>query len=179
MVSSSSASRRLLLVSSRYRYAQQVSGCAAPGVLVVRYSFELSTAEDVLSLAAGALGGGRAVALACVLHGSDSELFLCEPGELTLTAESCTEEAAVRELMSGLGRLIEPGPAARLDFLDARVSPLYDGGFIARQLESLLQVRPTYILRDISAPICQFHPLWQRNLFKLHSNLKACFITNG
>ncbi|XP_037090867.1 serine/threonine-protein kinase Nek8-like [Pollicipes pollicipes] len=42
--------------------------------------------------------------------------------------------------MTGLGRLLEPGPTARLDFLDARVSPLYDGGFIARQLESLLQI---------------------------------------
>ncbi|XP_043239693.1 serine/threonine-protein kinase Nek8-like [Amphibalanus amphitrite] len=140
MVLSSGPPRRLLLVSSRYRYAQQVSSCTAPGVLAVRYSFELSTAADVLSLVEGALGGGRAASLACVLHGSDSELFLCQPGELTLTAESCTEDAAVRDLMSGLGRFIEPGPAARLDFLDARVSPLYDGGFIARQLESLLQM---------------------------------------
>ncbi|XP_042232485.1 serine/threonine-protein kinase Nek8-like isoform X2 [Homarus americanus] len=141
---------RLLLVSSRARHVGPIACSILPGVLLVTYKYETSTLDHILSQVSGALAGRKVETLAVVLHGSESQLYLCGPGEKVVSGHSAAEQVSVREFLSSLvsTHVDRTMMNARLDFLAAHPAHDDQGARIASTLHTLLEI-PVTLSKDL------------------------------
>ncbi|XP_063218501.1 serine/threonine-protein kinase Nek8-like [Bacillus rossius redtenbacheri] len=136
--------RRLLLASSRAPHVTAAAASAREGTAVLRYQYEACTLDHILEEVAQTLGQKKAEGIAMLMHSSDSEIFVCSPGEKVLSVESVQSDVSMREFLSRLaGRHLDPAtPGCHIVFLAAApaASPAGHGDLICRQLQLLLGV---------------------------------------
>ncbi|XP_076028463.1 uncharacterized protein LOC143017560 [Oratosquilla oratoria] len=131
---------RLLVVSQRARNLGPITSSLGDDVVCVTYKYETSTLDDILHLVHEKLEGRKVVSVAFILHGSETELRLCGPGEKVVSSHTVSEQMSVREFFSNLTNqhIYRRLPHTRLDFLAAHPAHSDEGALIAGTLSSLL-----------------------------------------
>ena len=81
--------------------------------------------------------------LAFLLSGSEKELFLCEIGTKKITLQTLISDHSVKQFFELIQRNILEQSNARVDFLGSYAAEHVDGGLIARELQTIMQVKIT------------------------------------
>ena len=139
---------RLLVISSRARKANAGAGSLLPGVRLIRYSYESTGLEELTQLLLEQVRETRVLSVAILLNGSEKELFLCEDGAKKITLQTLISDKELRDLFELISRNVLVEEGGRVDFLGSYAADHVDGGLMARELQSLMQV-PVGVHRNL------------------------------
>ena len=113
--------------------------CSFKPAFLCRYSYESSTLEELTELLLEQEAQGRVAAMAFLLNGSETELFLCEEGAKKITLGTLVSDKDLRDMFVAIAEklMMEGG---RLDFLGSYAADHVDGGLLTGELERLMGV---------------------------------------
>ena len=133
---------RLLLISSRVRNKPAMYSAVRPNIKVVEYNFDSHGLDEILGLVGTFLAGLKMTSIAMVVHSSERDLFVCAPGESKLSLKSVIGDEKIRNFFKNLVKefLDKENWSARLDFLATYMAEQIDGGLLAKELETMLDV---------------------------------------
>ena len=112
---------------------------------VSRYSYETTSLEELAELLREQEAGGRVGAVAFLLNGSETELFLCEEGAKKITLATLVSDQLLRDVFTAVGQRLLVAEGGRLDFLGSYAADHIDGGLLARSALPLFLVLPPAI----------------------------------
>ena len=110
--------------------------------LLYSFSYESTSIEDLYQLLYEEVEQLKSKVdhLAFLLSGSEKELFLCEIGTKKITLQTLISDHSVKQFFELIQRNILEQSNARVDFLGSYAAEHVDGGLIARELQSIMQV---------------------------------------
>ncbi|XP_022250142.1 serine/threonine-protein kinase Nek8-like [Limulus polyphemus] len=135
--------RRLLIVSSKYKFSSQIPQAVRSCISLVLYQYEINSLDDLIGMVAAKLGGTKVASIAFIAHGTESEIYLTVNKKRILSAETIFNNNPIRDFFCALvdNFLDRSADGARFDFLGCRLAQEEMGKLIIQELKKITKCK--------------------------------------
>ncbi|XP_001946936.3 serine/threonine-protein kinase Nek8 [Acyrthosiphon pisum] len=114
-------SNRLLIVSNRAPEFTTAVKNTLPGVFVVRYNYDTSSLDDIISKVDDKMQHRKVKSIAILVHSDETQFYICSTNEKVLNGDSLIDDPGINYFMKSLSDYCHRG-SSRLDFFNSRLA---------------------------------------------------------
>ncbi|XP_025423778.1 serine/threonine-protein kinase Nek8 isoform X2 [Sipha flava] len=114
-------SNRLLIVSNRAPEFTNAVKNTLPGVFVVRYNYDTSSLDDIISKVDDKMQHRKVKSIAILVHSDETQFYICSADDKVLNGDSIIDDPDINYFIKSLSDYCQFG-SSRLDFFNSRLA---------------------------------------------------------